>query len=69
MEPVLATELFALAVTVHNLEEAIWLPGFAAGTGSSSIAPSDFRISVVLLTLVFYAVSMTVLNRLFPLGG
>jgi hypothetical protein len=48
--------LFALAVTVHNLEEAIFLPAWSrrAGRWHIQVGEPEFRFAVVVLTLFAY---------------
>jgi len=52
--------VWALAVTetLHNLEEAIWLPDWskAAGPWHSAVGAFEFRFAIVVVTLVFYAI-------------
>ncbi len=45
--------LFAISVTVHNIEEAIWLPRWsvAAGRWHHPVEPAVFRFAVLALTL------------------
>jgi hypothetical protein len=49
--------LFVGAVTVHNAEEAIWLPNWSltAGRWHVPVAEPDFRFAVAALTLLAYA--------------
>jgi hypothetical protein len=46
--------LFAIAVIVHNLEEAIWLPDWSrtAGRWHPAVGNAEFRFSVIVLTLL-----------------
>lgn len=46
--------LFPVAITFHNLEEAIWLPGWSknAGKWHRSVSPSAFRFAVAILTVI-----------------
>ena len=48
--------LFAMAITVHNFEEAIWLPAWSktAGRFHHPIGMFEFRFSVTVLTLIAY---------------
>jgi hypothetical protein len=48
--------LFALAVTLHNTEEALLLPkwSLSAGRWHAPIGASEFRFAVVVLTLLAY---------------
>ncbi|HTQ54238.1 MAG TPA: HXXEE domain-containing protein [Bryobacteraceae bacterium] len=52
--------LFPIAVTVHNLEEAIWLPGFVATHAHQipwTVSPGVFRLAIVALTLAAWMVT------------
>lgn len=46
--------LFPLAVTLHNLEEGIWLPSWSrsAGRWQRAVHPGAFRFAVAVLTLL-----------------
>jgi len=48
----LMTWLFVVAVAAHNLEEAIWLPGWSqsAGRWHPAVTAIEFRFAVVVLT-------------------
>jgi len=48
--------LFALAVTLHNLEEGVWLPGWSksAGRWHAAVGAGEFRFAVIVLTLFAY---------------
>ena len=51
---------FPLAVTLHNLEEGIWLPSWAARHSAElpwQVSAIRFRASLALLTLGAYAVT------------
>ena len=56
MDFVLIAWLFALVVTLHNLEEAIWLPDWskAAGRWHSPVGARKFRFGVIVLTVLAY---------------
>jgi len=60
--------LLPLAVTLHNVEEAIWLPGFRAHHGWTSITPLQFRmaalVSAVFALAVTYAATKNDRNRI-----
>ncbi len=47
---------FALAVTIHNLEEALFLPAWSrrAGRWRVAVGASEFRFAVIALTLLAY---------------
>jgi hypothetical protein len=49
--------LFAAAVTLHNLEEAIWLPAWSKAGPRWRVAvdAAEFRFAVSVLTIVAYA--------------
>ncbi|MEW6670902.1 MAG: HXXEE domain-containing protein [Thermodesulfobacteriota bacterium] len=49
--------LFAIAITVHNLEESIWLPRWSksAGRWHHPVEPGEFRFAVAALTVFAYA--------------
>jgi hypothetical protein len=46
--------LFVAAVTAHNLEEAVWLPGWSrsAGKWHASVSAGEFRFAVAVLTVL-----------------
>ena len=50
--------LFALALTLHNLEEAIWLPKWSqhAGRWHPKVSKFQFRFAVLVLTLLAYGI-------------
>lgn len=50
--------LFALAVTLHNAEEAIWLPRWSASAGRFHVPVSarQFRFAVLVLTIAAWTV-------------
>jgi len=54
------TWLFAAAVTLHNLEEAIWLPNWSASAGRwhHPVRADVFRFAVLALTLLAYVASV-----------
>ena len=49
--------LLPLAVTLHNVEEAIWLPDFRTRHGWNSITPSQFRLAALVFALLVVAVT------------
>jgi hypothetical protein len=52
--------LFPIVVTVHNLEEAIWLPGFIAKFGHElpwAVRPGEFRLAILVLTVAAWVVT------------
>ena len=48
--------LFAISITVHNIEEAIWLPKWSASAGRwhHPVEPRVFRFAVLILTILAY---------------
>jgi hypothetical protein len=48
--------VFALAVTIHNLEEAWLMPAWSKNSGRwhPAVGPAEFRFAVVVLTLLVY---------------
>ena len=51
--------LFPTALTLHNLEEAVWFPAWSqhAAFWHSPVGASEFRIGVAILTLMGYCVT------------
>jgi hypothetical protein len=51
--------LFPIVVTLHNVEEAIWLPGWSnrAILRHSPVTPGSFRFTVAVLTVLAFAVT------------
>jgi|KBSMisStaDraftv2_1062788.scaffolds.fasta_scaffold00515_36 hypothetical protein len=49
--------LLPLAVTLHNVEEAIWIPGFRTRHGWNSITASQFRLAALMVVLLAFAVT------------
>jgi Protein of unknown function with HXXEE motif len=49
--------LFPIALTLHNLEEAVWLPAWSqhAGFWNLRVNASEFRIAVAVLTFLGFA--------------
>jgi hypothetical protein len=52
--------LFPIAITLHNLEEAIWLPAWSNNSGKwhRPVAPSAFRFAVAVLTALAFIVTI-----------
>jgi hypothetical protein len=52
--------LFPIAITLHNLEEAIWLPAWSnrAGKWHRPVTPSAFRFAVAVLTALAFMVTI-----------
>ena len=50
--------LLAISETLHNLEEAVWMPGWSetAGMWQLKVGATEFRIAVILITLLIYGV-------------
>jgi hypothetical protein len=51
--------LFPIAVTLHNAEEAVWLPGWAKRVGfwKTPASPRVFRFNVAVLTVLAFVVT------------
>ena len=51
--------LFPVVITLHNAEEAIWLPGWSkrAVLWHSPVTPGSFRFAVAVLTVLAFAVT------------
>ena len=51
--------LFPVVIILHNVEEAIWLPGWAKRTGfwRSPVSPGAFRFAAAVLTVLALAVT------------
>src|SRR5260370_40939340 len=51
--------LFPIALTLHNLEEAIWFPAWSqhGGFWERPIGATEFRIAAVLLTILAFAIT------------
>lgn len=51
--------LFPIVVTLHNAEEAIWLPGWSrrAVLWRRPVSPGSFRFAVLVLTIVVFAIT------------
>lgn len=53
--------LLPIAIALHNVEEAIWLPGWSqegAGRGYQSVGPQSFRFAVSILTLIAFLLAV-----------
>jgi hypothetical protein len=51
---------FPIAITAHNIEEAIWLPGFVAAHRTElpwTVAPVEFRFALAVLTVAAWVVT------------
>lgn len=50
--------IVALSETLHNIEEAIWMPGWShsAGMWQQPVGTFEFRFAVTVLTLLFYGI-------------
>ncbi|WP_431062129.1 HXXEE domain-containing protein [Methanobacterium sp.] len=48
--------LFPLAITLHNIEEALWLPQWSkfAGKLRKSVSKTEFHFAVLIVTLLAY---------------
>lgn len=51
--------LFPIVVTLHNAEEALWLPAWSKRTGfwRTPVTPGVFRFAVAVLTVLAFAVT------------
>jgi hypothetical protein len=51
--------LFPIVITLHNAEEAIWLPGWSkrAVLWHSPVSPGSFRFAVAVLTVLAVAIT------------
>ncbi|MCM5558664.1 HXXEE domain-containing protein [Pleomorphomonas sp. JP5] len=58
MTPAALYWLFALAITVHNIEEGLFLPSYAGAKSrlSGRVTPFAFRFALVMLTAVVYGI-------------
>lgn len=54
-----AALLLALAVTAHNVEEMIWLPGFKPGL-MPTVSARAFRFAASVIAVVFWAFAIAV---------
>ena len=56
MDFLLCCWIFAVAITLHNLEEAVWLPKWSqsAGRWHNPVGEREFRFAVSVLTLLAY---------------
>lgn len=52
--------LFPLAITLHNIEEAIWLPAWSkhAARFHAPVGAFEFRFAVTVLTLLGYIITL-----------
>ena len=50
--------VLAISETIHNLEEALWLPAWSqsAGVWHPAVGAFEFRFAVTIVTLIFYGV-------------
>lgn len=48
--------LFCIAITLHNIEEAIWLPEWSqqASMFHKPVTPGEFRFAVTVITILAY---------------
>jgi hypothetical protein len=51
--------LFPIVATLHNAEEALWLPAWSkrAGRWHAPVAPGVFRFAVILFTIMAFALT------------
>lgn len=57
---------FCLAITLHNLEEALWLPKWSQLDSSfqNTVTPNEFHFAVLIITALAYLVAFLYLS--FP---
>lgn len=57
---------FCLAITLHNLEEALWLPKWSQLDSSfqKTVTPNEFHFAVLIITALAYLVAFLYLNFL-----
>lgn len=57
---------FCIAITLHNLEEALWLPKWSHLNSpfQKNVTPDEFHFAVLIITALAYLVSFLYLN--FP---
>jgi hypothetical protein len=57
--------LFPVALTLHNLEEALWLPGWSANAGAfhPPVGAAEFRFALAVLTVAGYWLTWMALRR------
>jgi hypothetical protein len=59
--------LFPIATTLHNLEEAVWLPAWSASTRGTRFHPPvgapEFRFALAVLTILAFAVTALAVRR------
>lgn len=55
---------FCLAITLHNLEEALWLPKWSQLDSSfqKTVTPNEFHFAVLIITALAYLVAFLYLN-------
>lgn len=59
MNPEAAALLLALAVTLHNAEEMVWLPGFAHPPSLKlDVPPVAFRFAATMIAVVFWLAAL-----------
>lgn len=59
LEPSTAALLLALAVTLHNIEEMVWLPGFPHPPALKLDVPTPaFRFAATVIAAIFWAAAL-----------
>ncbi len=53
----LAQWLFPAAVSLHNLEEAVWLPAFWRHRGWKLVGATQFRVSALVIALLAFIIT------------
>lgn len=60
MDDLILTWSFPLAIALHNLEEAIWLPAWSrkyTGRWHRPVSDVEFRFAVIILTAIVFAIA------------
>ncbi|MBV9179677.1 MAG: HXXEE domain-containing protein [Acidobacteria bacterium] len=55
--------LLPLAVSLHNLEETLWLPGFWRGLGWNPLPPQAFRLAELGVAALAWAITYQAIGR------
>jgi hypothetical protein len=69
IDPAVAALLLALAVTAHDIEEMVWLPGFRHPPALRLDVPAGaFRIAAVAIAVIFWAAALALVAG-WPVGA
>ena len=49
--------LFPWAVSLHQLEEAIWLPGFWTAHAWKLVGPTEFRLTAIAMAVLAFVIT------------